>query len=310
MRASKLVLISILVATPAVLSNCSSSGGGKNAGTGGSDEETGGSGGGTATGGKPGTGGKGGSGTGGSAGDTGGSTGTGGSNETGGAGGTAGSNGGSGGADTGGSGGGGSGGSAGTGGTGGSAGQGGSGGSSAVACGMGRAVPTGPVLDNFDGMKQVQAWEQAYAGHPSMVLMPTGALKVTVLGTETYADGLLAPWASTNRACMDASKYTGIQFTATGNVTSLFFRIGTAGTYPVSEGGTCANLTTCGYAHYQKNVTTGLTGGAPTKVAFADLVPPFGTPPPFDKSSLITIIFLTQDTNTAHSFTIDNILFY
>jgi hypothetical protein len=180
----------------------------------------------------------------------------------------------------------------------------------AIACGMGRTKPTGPVLDNFDGMKQVLAWEQAFMNSKSMTIMPTGSLKVTVLGPETYAAGLLAPWAAMNRACMDASAYQGIQFTASGNVTSLYFRIGTAATYPVEEGGVCASATTCAYAHYQKILTTPLSGAAPIKVAFSELLAPFGTPPPFDKSSLISIVFLTLDTNATHTFTIDNISFY
>jgi hypothetical protein len=108
---------------------------------------------------------------------------------------------------------------------------------------------------------------------------------------------------------MDASMYTGIQFNASGTVTSLLFRIGTPATYPVSEGGTCTNPTACNYAHWQK-IVTGSLGTAPIKVPFSELTAPFGTPAPFDKSALISLIFLTLDTNTTHTFTIDNISFY
>jgi hypothetical protein len=154
----------------------------------------------------------------------------------------------------------------------------------------------------------VLAWEQSYKGATMpMMITPTGSLKVTVLGEETYAAASLAMWAAMNRACMDGSAYKGIQFTATGNVTSLHFRIGTAQTYPVADGGTCANLAACGYAHYQKIVTTELNSGKPINVSFKELTPPFGTPPPFDDTSLISLVFLTLDPNKMHSFTIDNI---
>jgi hypothetical protein len=176
---------------------------------------------------------------------------------------------------------------------------------------MGRTQPTMAIIDNFDGMKQTLDWQTATeAPNSSKTIMPTGMLKVQVAGKMyTDAAGSLAPWAAINRACMDASKYAGIQFNVTGNVTNLFFRIGTPATYPVSEGGTCTDTISC-YAHWQKDVTAGLKGGV-TKVAFmGDLVAPFGKPAPFMKDSLVSIIFLTTDANTAHSFTVDNISFY
>jgi hypothetical protein len=312
MRASKLITLVLAAAFPAALAlhGCGSAAPNKTGGTGG-EEETGGS---TGTGGSKATGGSGGSkATGGSGGATGGSGGaTGGSGGA--TGGSGGATGGSGGA-TGGAGGatGGSGGATGgaggaTGGAGGATGGAG-GGSGAVACGMGKTKATGAVIDNFDGQKQVAEWLQADAMHTAgMKIMPTGQMKITVTGMETLAAGSLASWAASNRPCLDASAYTGIQFNASGDVNTLLFRLGTPATYPVSEGGTCTDVGSC-YAHWQKNVTANL-GTALIKVPFAELTAPFGTPAAFDKSALVSIIFLTLDTNTAHSFTIDNISFY
>jgi hypothetical protein len=302
MRASKLIPLLLALAIPAAVTGvgCGSSSPTNNGGGTGGDEDTGGK---PATGGKSGTGGKTGTGgaMGGSGGDTGGAGGS--------TGGSGGSTGGAGGGDTGGAGGstGGAGGS--TGGSGGA--TGGAGGASgAIACGMGKKAPTGAVIDNFDGQKQVLEWLQADAMHTAgMKITPMGSMKVTVTGNETLAAGALATWAMANRPCMDGSMYTGIQFNASGTVTNLLFRIGTPATYPVAEGGTCTSPTACEYAHYQKNVTA-MLGTAVIKVPFAELTAPFGTPAPFDKSALISLVFLTTDTNTAHSFTIDNISFY
>jgi hypothetical protein len=109
---------------------------------------------------------------------------------------------------------------------------------------------------------------------------------------------------------VDGSTYTGIQFNVTGNVASLFFRIVTPGTLPLSEGGICTSATACEYAHYQKNITSSLAAGGMVKVAWKDLVASYGAPAPFDSSALVSIIFRAVDTNTAHTFTIDNISFY
>jgi hypothetical protein len=323
MKASRLALLVASLATPALIANCG--GGSKPSGTGGVGDTggDGGDGGSSGKGGSGGSSGKGGSGgssgKGGSTGGSGGEGGAGGSSGSGGSGGEGGGGAGGGGSGGGGAGGGGSGGEggggaggggSGGGGAGGSAGMGGAGGGTAVACGGVRTKPTGPVLDNFDGMKLVTAWGQAYKAHAEMPIMPMGSLKVTVLGEETYAAGLLASYSAMNRPCMDASAYTGIQFTATGNVTSLNFRVGTPATYPIAEGGVCNSPTLCAYAHHQMVVTSGLNKATPIKVPFASLTAPYGMPPAFDKSSLLMIMFLTLDPNTAHSFTIDNISFY
>ena len=139
--------------------------------------------------------------------------------------------------------------------------------------------------------------------------MPVGALKLNANTKNVYALGALAPWAAMNRPCIDASMYTGIQFKATGDVTALFFRVVTPATLPPAEGGICVDVGNC-YAHRQLNITAGLTGGAVIKVPFADLVAPYGTPPPVDKSAIVSIIFRTTDLNPAHSFTIDDIAYY
>src|SRR5262249_22056386 len=104
----------------------------------------------------------------------------------------------------------------------------------------------------------------------------------------------------------DASAYTGIKFDMSGTVSSLSFRVGTSDTYDAAEGGTCT--TTC-YGHYEKDVSSFLGSATQTVVVpFSSLMPaPFGSPPPFDKSAIFTILFLTLDVNTGHSFTIDNI---
>jgi hypothetical protein len=308
MRASKLVPFLLVAAIPAAfaLHGCGSAAPNNTGGKGG-DEETGGS---TGTGGSKATGGSGGSkATGGSGGGkaTGGSGG-----EMGGAGGatggSGGSTGGSGGA-TGGSGGatGGSGGA--TGGSGGA--TGGAGGATgAPACGMGRTKPTGMVIDNFDGQKQILEWRRADKMNTAgTVIMPTGSMKIMVTGMETLAAGALAPWAAKDRPCLDASAYTGIQFNATGDVGTLMVRFATPGTIPVADGGVCTNDLLCAYAHWQKVLMTPLSATL-VKVPFSELIAPFGMPPAFDKSALVTLVFLTLDTNTAHSFTIDNIAFY
>jgi hypothetical protein len=305
MRASKLIPLLLVLAIPAAVSGvgCGSSSSNTNGGNTGGDEDTGGK---PATGGKSGTGGKAGTGgsTGGSSGDTGGAGGsTGGSGgDTGGAGGStggaSGSTGGAGGS---------------TGGAGGdTGGSGGAGGTTAVACGMGRTKPASAVIDNFDGMKLVVEWDEADDINTNGTkINPTGTLKVTANGKNNYAVGALASWAAVNRPCMDGSMYNGIQFNVTGNVTGLFFRITTPATLPAGkDGGICTSDTLCNYAHYQKDISTSLPAGGLVKVPFMDLKPSFGTPAPFEKSSLVGIIFRTTDTNTAHTFTIDNVSFY
>jgi hypothetical protein len=208
----------------------------------------------------------------------------------------------------------GSGGVSGSGGASGAGGAGGTGGSAAPGCGMMRKAPMGAVIDNFDGMSQVLEWDLSDgtkdANHvPATAVKPMGSLMVTPTGPGTYAAALLATWAAMDRPCMDGSGYQGIQFSVTGTVTSLRFRVGSAGTYPTTEGGTCADAT-CAYAHYEKDVSANVATGGSVQVPFASLTAPFGMPGPFDKSSLITILFLTLDADTTHTFTIDNISFY
>jgi hypothetical protein len=256
-------------------------------------------------GGSGGAGGRGGSGGGGSGG-TAGAPGTGGSggSATGGSGGSSGS-GGSGGSATGGSGGAPPGSDAAAGGTG------GAGGSAAGACGMGRKTATGAVIENFDGMTQVLEWLLADRMNTAGTrVMPTGSLTVPVTGPDTLAVGALASYAAMNRPCMDGSAFTGIQFSVTGTVTSLHLRIGTPATYPLTDGGNCESATLCAYAHYDKDVSASLPAGGVVRVNFADLRAPFGMPAAFDKSALISLVFLTLDPTTTHSFTVDNISFF
>jgi hypothetical protein len=185
------------------------------------------------------------------------------------------------------------------------------GGTGAVACGMGRAKPTGAVIDNFDGMKQTVEWRLSDATQMhDKVVMPNGSLNVVVTGTDTLAVGALAFWAAMNRSCMDGSSYMGIQFTVKGNVTTLLLQVATPATYPLADGGTCNSATLCAYAHYQKDITASLPTGGTVKVAFADLKAAFGTPAAFDKSALVALVFLTHDATATHSFNIDNISFY
>jgi hypothetical protein len=176
---------------------------------------------------------------------------------------------------------------------------------------MGKTTARGAVIENFDGSSQVLEWLLAdrtnLQGTP---VAPMGKLTVPVTGAETLALGALASWAAMNRPCMDGSTYTGIQFSVSGNTSNLLFRIGSPVTYPLTDGGTCNSATLCAYAHYQKDVTSSLAAGGLVKVAFADLTAPFGMPAPFDKSALIALIFLTLDTDTTHSFTIDDVSFY
>ena len=279
----------ILTLLPVAAGGCSSdSNGGGTGGTGGSTGGRGGSSGGSggSTGGTTGGSGTGGS-TGGSSGGTTGGTGTGGT--------TGGTTGGSG---TGGS----------TGGT--------SGGPDAApsACGGMKTVPMNAVIDNFDGMTQVAGGWAVYhdadtaVGKPLMPVM--GKLEVSVVGANTHAATLLAMWAATNRPCMDGSAYQGIKFKVTGDVKDLFVRIGTPATYPITEGGICADNAKCGWTHYQKNVTASLTGGGMAQVAFSELTPPWGAPAAFDKSALLSIVFLTTEPMMTKKFTIDDIEFY
>jgi hypothetical protein len=182
-----------------------------------------------------------------------------------------------------------------------------------AACGMGRAVPTSATIDNFDGMTQVLEWDLANMTTPAGAkIMPTGMLSVMASnnGTNgTYAAGLLAKWAAASRPCMDGSTYTGIQFTVTGNTTDLLFRVATPGTTPAADGGICAD-TLCAYAHFQANVTASLAAGGTAQVPFSSLTQPWANGSVFDKSALTEIVFLTTDTTSGHSFTIDNIAFY
>jgi hypothetical protein len=47
------------------------------------------------------------------------------------------------------------------------------------------------------------------------------------------------------------------------------------------------------------------------QVPFSELTPPWGAPAPFDKSAVLSVVFLVPtDMNTAHKFTIDDIEFY
>jgi hypothetical protein len=272
----------ILTMLPVAAGGCSSdSNGGGTGGTGGSSGGSGGSTGGT---------------TGGSGGSTGGTTGgTGTGGATGGSGGSTGGT--TGGTGTGGT----------TGGTSG-AGDGGA----AVACGMGKTTPTSAAIDNFDGMKQVIEWRVADATMPAGApVMPMGALTVPVTGKETLALGALATWAASSRPCMDASAYTGIRFKVSGDVDSLEFRVPTPATLPLADGGVCANDSQCGYAHYRKVLPKPTATLTMVQVPFSELTPPWGAPAPFDKSAVLSVVFLVPtDMNTAHKFTIDDIEFY
>jgi hypothetical protein len=179
-----------------------------------------------------------------------------------------------------------------------------------MACGMGKTAAKGTVIDNFDGMTQVLEWAVAWKNDTAGVkVMPKGSLKVQVKGAETLALGSLASWAAANRPCLDASAYKGVQFKVSGTVASLHVRIPTPATYPLADGGTCAKPD-CGYAHYDKDVSPSLAAGGMVQVAFADLKAPFGTPAPFDPGALTGIVFLSLDTDTTKSFTIDDISFY
>jgi hypothetical protein len=184
----------------------------------------------------------------------------------------------------------------------------------AAGCGMVRRPPTGALIDNFDGMSQVLEWDQSdgtkdAAKIPATVLRPMGSLTITPTGPNTYAAGLVAMWAMTDRPCMDASAYQGIQFSVTGTVTSLRFRVETPATVPVTEGGICTS-DTCAYAHWEKDVSANVATGGMVQAPFAALTAPFGMPAAFDKSSIIVLVFLTLDADVTHSFTIDNISFY
>jgi hypothetical protein len=292
MRSLQTVLFALATILPAAMFGCSSDSGG-GGGSGGSSGTGGRGGSGGSTGGT--TGGSAGGTTGGSAGGSTGGTGTGGS--TGGTG-TGGSTGGTG---TGGS----------TGGTG-TGGSTGADGGAAVACGAGKSTPMGAVIDNFDGMKQVLEWRVANDGNNAgTVVMPTGSLEVTVAGPNTLALGALASWAAFNRPCMDASNYQGIQFKVSGTVTNLELRVPTPATYPLADGGVCTDATKCSYAHYRKIVPQAtVTAGGMVQVPFSELMPPWGAPPPFDKSAVIAVVFLTTDADMTHKFTIDDIAFY
>jgi hypothetical protein len=186
-----------------------------------------------------------------------------------------------------------------------------SGGTPGAACGLGRTSPTGAVIDNFDGQSQILEWLLAdKMNTKGTATKPTGKLTVPVTGMETLALGALASWAMADRPCMDGSQYQGIQFTVSGTVTDLRFRLGTPATYPLTDGGTCTSDATCGYAHYEKKITPIPTAPTMVKVAFSDMTAPWGTPGPFEKSNLVSLIFLTLDTDTTHNFVIDDVSFY
>jgi hypothetical protein len=280
----------ILAILPAAMAGCSSDsnggggsgGSGGSGGKGGSGGSTGGSTGGTGTGGSTG-----GTGTGGSTGGSTGGTGTGGSTGGTGTGGSGGSTGGS---------------------TGGADGP-------PSACGGMKKAPTGTVIDNFDGMSQVAGGWILYHAADTAVgkpITPMGSMEVTVVGKDTYVATLLAMWAASNRPCMDGSAYQGIRFKASGTVKDLYVRIGTPATYPVAEGGICMDNMKCGWTHYQKNVSATLMAGGTAQVAFSELMAPWGAPDPFDKSALLSLVFLTTDPDTTMTkkFTIDDIEFY
>jgi hypothetical protein len=111
-----------------------------------------------------------------------------------------------------------------------------------VACGFGRRLPTGPVIDDFDGVSQVVAWwDSDVENAGGRRLNPIGSLMVLVKNARgTLAKGVLAVSIPRNRPCLDGSAYTGIQFELAGNVTQLTFAIETPATLPESEGGTCS----------------------------------------------------------------------
>jgi hypothetical protein len=285
MRSLQKTLFVLTTILPAAMYGCSS------------DSNNGGAGGtGGATGGRGGSSGGSGGSTGGSSGGTTGGTGTGGA--------TGGSSGGT----TGGTGTGGTTGGTGTGGT--------SGGADAApsACGGMKTAPMSANIDNFEGMSAVQGGWNVYHDADTakgVPLMPVaGALEVKVVGANTHAAALLAMWAATNRPCLDGSAYQGIKFKVTGDVKDLLVRIGSPATYPVAEGGICMDNAKCGWTHYQKNVTASLTGGGMAMVAFSELTPPWGAPGPFDKSALLSLVFLTTESDMTKKFTIDDIAFY
>jgi hypothetical protein len=200
-----------------------------------------------------------------------------------------------------------------TGGSGGGSGMGGTGGASAGAgCGMGKKNPTGAIIENFMGMSQVLEWRTAdVMDRVGQVVAATGGnIKVTVKAAETLALGALAQWAATDRPCMNGSNYQGIQFKMSGDVTGMLFRIGTPATYPLVDGGICMSDTLCAYAHYNKDVGKPTATPTMVQVKFSDLAPPYGMPAPFDKSALISIIFLTLDATAGHTFTISDISFF
>ncbi len=178
---------------------------------------------------------------------------------------------------------------------------------------MGRTVPASAVIENFDGMTQVLEWDLANMTTPAGAkIMPTGMLTVMASNNGangTYAAGLIAKWAAANRPCVDASTYSGIQFTVTGNTTDLLFRIATPATTPTADGGICAD-TMCAYAHFQATLTASLAAGGTVQVPFTMMTQPWANSSTFDKSALTEIVFLTTDTTAGHSFTVDNISFY
>lgn len=178
-------------------------------------------------------------------------------------------------------------------------------------CGMGRTPAKPGVIDNFDGMTQVLEWRTAdMTNYVGVVKTPMGQLTVPVTGPETHALGALATWAAADRPCLDASAFSGIQFKVSGTVKDLTFRVTSPATIPTMEGGACA-VKECAYAHYQKDLSANVAAGGVVKVAFSEMTPPmWGMPAPFDKASIIAIVFLTLDTDTTKSFTIDDIAFY
>jgi hypothetical protein len=129
---------------------------------------------------------------------------------------------------------------------------------------------------------------------------------------DTLALGALAPWAASSRPCMDASSYQGIQFkVGASTVTNLELRVPTPATLPLIDGGVCTDDTKCSYAHYRKIVPQAtVTAGGMVQVPFSELMPPWGAPAPFDKSAVLSVVFLTTDANAGHKFTIDDISFY
>lgn len=169
--------------------------------------------------------------------------------------------------------------------------------STATPCGAGTvAASATPAVLGWEvqtGSGSTESQETA-AGPVTLAADPAGS-------SDPYVAAVLSTWAATSRECVDVSAFTGVQFTATGTASDLYFKIAISATDP---SGHCAPATDC-YGHPSATVSP----GSNVQVPFSSLMAAtWGNMAPFDAKQVISLVWATSDKNA--NITISDVSFY